>query len=144
VQSLTVLDGNAKRVGNVLGFGPAAGVATVSFRVNGELVVISVNHDGFTINSSFTNGPGSLIFESTNCMGTAFAVFGPPGPSLAPLHLLSGTLLYAWDGPQTTIIEKSQLDNGICQTEGPGQTVGTPLRLVIDLSTQFKPPFTMK
>ena len=143
VQSVAVVDGNGKSVGGGLGL-EGFSIATVVFGVNGEMVLVRVNHDRI---GNVADDQPQLIFESANCVGPAFSPNPIPAPSLAPNHLLSNTLVYAYDPPTTTIIRSvNKANNGVnnCQTVGPFQATATPLRLLIDLATQFQPPFTMR
>ena len=105
VQSLSVFDANGKRVGNVLGFFGAN--AIIAFRVDGEVVILGLNHAIFESVNQFAERRSDLYFESANCTGTPFSPAGSPNPALAPFHILDGTKLYAFDGPPRTIIVRS-------------------------------------
>ncbi|OFV90947.1 MAG: hypothetical protein A3H28_03510 [Acidobacteria bacterium RIFCSPLOWO2_02_FULL_61_28] len=160
VQNLTIFDGGGKRVGTVLGFNfestgglqgfVQGGDATVAMRIAGELVILYVRLDrfigkeqGFTLD--YTNA--TLRFESSNCAGTPYipAPNVPPTPPLAPLHVLNGTRLYALGGPPRSIVLRSIEQNSSCSPVNPVESVQEqPLRFLIDLSTQFQPPFTMR
>ena len=148
VQGLAVFDAKGKKVGNVLGIqGPDA---TIAFRANGELVVANVDFFGFTShNGGFTHvlepNANVFFFESSSCVDTPFIPLGFGGTSLAPLHILDGTKLYTSGGPQTNMIVRAQGSGGSCvPAVNPWQSPATPLRLLIDLGTQFQPPFTLR
>ena len=154
VQGLTVFDAKGKRVGNVLGFtldtgGFWGGAATVALRVGGELVILYVTPDGFTGSEhGFTKNMNPLYFESSGCTGAASMNPQTVNPALAPPHILHGTKLYAFDGPPRTVIVGSlgysDIRDNPCQPVNPHEILAQPLRFLIDLGTQFQPPFTMK
>ena len=147
VQGLTVFDAKGKRVGTVIGFGNTTELPTVAFRVHGRLVILKVDRDRFT-NSRFavTN---SIFFESGNCTGTAFASMEPLSDTftLAPIHILNGMGVYAFNGPRRTVVvgsQKSSDSPNQCMALSSYEDFLVPLRLLIDLGTQFQPPFTLR
>ncbi|OFW39298.1 MAG: hypothetical protein A3J28_17635 [Acidobacteria bacterium RIFCSPLOWO2_12_FULL_60_22] len=149
VERVTVYDANAKRVGVVLGFHPGAGlgIPIIAFRVDGRLATLLVEPHRF-FGFGATGSAGNLLFESANCAGTPF-LSGAPSPSLAVNNVLDGTKLYANEYPtQRTIIVRSQgstsQSNVPCEPVNPFQVVASPLRFLIDLGTQFQPPFTLR
>ena len=142
-QNLTIFDSKGKKVGNFLGF--SSGAAIVAFRVNAELVVLYIHTFGYA-DGGFLMRNSDLYFESSNCTGTPFNSSGGL-VGLAPFHILDGTKVYSLDGPLKTIIPKSRGSTSYpdtCQPVDPGPTNATPLRFLIDLGTQFQPPFTLK
>ena len=155
VDGFTILDSRGRKVGSVLGFWPIAqdhawgGPATVGLLIEGELVVLYVNPDGFTgLFGGFTRNLG-VTFESSNCNGPAFTSPLVIDKALAPPHVLVGTRLYSFDGsPKNTVIASHEHFNGmtyICETfSQPESPQMQPLRFLIDLADHFQPPFTLR
>ena len=146
IQTLTVFDANGKRVGNVITlFGTYASVA---FRIRGEIVVLGVSSVQFEGTNGLAERNSSLTFESANCTGMPFYPRSNPfPPGLAPFHILDGSKLYTVDGPPRTAIIRSTGSTsfpGVCGPIGSFQATQLPLRFLIDLATQFQPPFTLK
>jgi len=149
VQGLSIFDAKGKRVGTVLGSTGYNGIPpSVAFRLDGRLIILEVERHRFTGNG-FTRTFSSFYFESDNCTGTPF-VSGPAesGDTLAPHHILDGNVLLAPDGATRNIIVKSQGSTNLpnqCEIHAtPFPSLASPWRFLVDLSTQFQPPFTMK
>ena len=142
---LTVFDGTGKRVGTVLGFWGTN--ATIAFRLDGEMVIIGVNRERFDFVNGYTSRDLEFYFESSNCTGTPFTTWtGGTTTQLAPIHVIDGTNLYGLDS-LTSIIVKSRgsiINPSICTPLNSFQTNSFPLRFLIDLNTQFQPPFTVR
>ena len=149
VQGLTVFDAKGQRIGTVLGFGSASGsFPTIAFRVEGRLVILNVEQHKIR-GGEFTREVSSFYFESPNCTGPAFGSPGTPDATVAPIQVLDGTKLYVVDGPPTTIFVRSQgstssPSNPCVTIDPPFQTVGKPVRFLIDLADHFQPPFTLR
>ena len=143
VEKLTVWDSNGKMVGVALDSLPS-----VALRVEGRLLILAVTSQALV--SSFS-GIGTvdqpLYFTSTDCRGAAY--FDPtetPGGTtigLVPLSILSGSEVYVPDGSPLSLLYESFLFFGNCTTQEATITA-TPLRLLIDLSNFFTPPFSIK
>ena len=150
VQGLTVFDANSKRVGAVLGFTGSNGNDTVvAFRFRGELIIIAIDGNGLRFAPSpFGWGANPFFFESSNCMGTPFELASSTRPTLAPSIFLMGSNLYTPDGPPRNIIARSRksmnFPDNPCFPVNSLATTGIPWRFLIDLGTQFQPPFTMR
>ena len=148
VENLSVVDGRGRRVGNVLGFREQ--IAKIALRIDGELAILNVSPQGFTGDGGgFLFNSGPFYFESTNCTGTPFdqSGGGEPPLALAPVHLLDGTKLYSRAGSPRSIIVRSwgsTSSSGWCQPLNSFQQMASPWRFLIDLSTQFQPPFTLR
>ena len=142
---LTVFDGTGKRVGIVLGFFGTN--ATVTFRLDGEVVIIGVNRERFDFVNGYTSRDLEFYFESSNCTGMPFTIWSGGTTQLAPIHVIDGTNLYGLDGPLKSIIVRSRgsiVNPSICTPVNSFQWNSFPLRFLIDLSTQFQPPFTVR
>jgi len=141
-QSLTIFDGRGKRVGNVLALhqqGPVVG-----FKIQGELVLLTVEQ-GKLGGGYLTAEYSSLYFESDNCTGTPFVPLSL-GSSVSPVHLLDGSKLYSFEAPKAVIIRSQGSTSAPNVPCSPTSTQGTmpALRLLIDLKSEFNPPFTMR
>ena len=92
------------------------------------------------------------IFESSNCTGTGFITPGWASTAhsngFVPIHFLEGKKLYGLGGAPKAVVIGSQetyvAPNYTCVSFSPYQVTLQPLRFLIDLSTQFQPPFTMR
>jgi len=149
VQGLEVFDSKGKRVGNVLGFHPSR-LPVVSCSVGGRLVILAADSDRFTANPNIVGSleTFNLFFESVNCSGTPFVGFDTSTViSLVPITVLYVTggagKLYVPDGLAQTITVKSFTSGTDCiEADGPIPDA-TPVRLILDLATQFQPPFRL-
>jgi hypothetical protein len=153
---LTVFDAEGQKVGDVLGFvgweGTGAPAQTpipvVALRVDGDLVILQIGRDG-----ALDPPPGgvqgiALYFESPDCTGTPFLASGlllPEGSPL-PATYLAGQQVFVQDGPPQTLVVASSFDpsSGSCNPFEPTEVSTLRLRFLIDLTTEFTPPFTVR
>jgi len=146
-ERLQVFDSNGKRVGNVLGFAgdPSSSVIPViAFYVDKILVPLGVIREMFVpVGRLVGSDSRTLVSESTTCSGSLFAVTSDL-PTLADRNFLYVQRVYTATGPAGTVIAKSSPESdGICSTFPPIQLTAVPVRLLVDLSTQFKPPYEL-
>lgn len=169
ITSLSVVDSKSKTVGEILGFNPGL-LPVVAIRTGGALIQLGVRPSGFvpasvfpTSSSSFPNGSviaGIADYESTNCSGTPYSeslstVKGLSDNLFTVVDLL-GTVVLAVDGslPPKFITAQSFLEPvGGCHLYQNGQgdpqpisfTVALlPVKMLVDLSTLYTAPFTVK
>ena len=135
-----VVDANGKELGIAI---PRGDSATLVFNVGGQVFSVYVQRDGFQQSAAM------LLFESpdTTCSGTPLIRVGPAVLLTEGVIGPPGSTIYAPD-PQAvpqTITVGSFLFLG-CDTFGtpfnPGPVV--PAVALVDLDTQFTPPFTIK
>jgi len=156
-QQLAVYDADGKKVGVVTGAEHVYGafLPAVPFKVDQVPLFLQVFRDGFV-------GQSVVAWESTDCSGTPFLTVGAPGdfrpPSALPLVGvgLPGNTVYVEDGPPRTINVRSYSTFPLqgpppwpphrCVLPGitPWTRVSVPARPLIDMNTEFRPPFTVR
>ncbi len=144
----TAWDNDGKRIGNIVGLeGP---YPMVSLSVGKDLVILTLGRDGVLATSGGVTGIG-LYFTSSDCSGTPFLANGnllpePPSP-LLPTYLF-GQRVFAPSGPPQTLTVRSTVGDPMNPTaciSFPAYEVFTmPLQLLIDLTTQFTPPYSVR
>ena len=153
-EKLTVVDSNGKLVGSVLGFGAcglnSAEAPIVSFRVDGIRVVLTVGAENFsteTLGHCFN----TLWFASTDCSLPAYFNHSEEGMEeggvapIVPLNFLHGTkVLVPYGSPANVFLQSKLIDPETCESFPAEELSVTPLRLLIDLSNFFTPPFSIK
>ena len=147
-----VYDSAGRVVGPVLSVG--GGSAQVAVQVGQFLFSVAVARDGFVLGGGAVNGPW---YESADCSGQAFAF--PPSPyndfNPPPVYGLSlvfppGATLYIEEGTVRPIRYQSFKNkvpySGVCRafTSPNVPTDAIPLVPLIDLSTIFSPPFSVR
>ena len=137
VHAATVLDANGKKVGSL------QRSQQVYFKLDGgNVFLVEVQTNGFR------RGEGAQLYYVTpDCSGTPYTPADYPGVDIVPSALLGppGRTLYRPDpaaAPRTiTAMSQDGEDQG-CFNISPGLTqMALPLIPVIDLNTQFTPPF---
>jgi len=158
VQQMVIEDGRGKTLGRVLGgvtidniepFGSTNLIMRtyVLLQVDKTLVPVIVGRNRFY-------GGAGLLYESENCMGTPFLNPAMPeveidAPSLLPLTAIGPpgqTLYMAVPGTALrAIVKKSVLEFGLrCINETGNISNAIPTQPLIDLLTEFTPPFSLK
>ena len=145
--------------------GPLGGV--VALNGPAAMVLIVVGGGPFSLNvlpGQLLGTGGSLYFTSNNCTGTPYISFQPPGLSTPSVLAAPGNSLYA-AAPNATPLSITALSlllpsipggpSASCQSTTPPPPPGVPplpppqvfavaaVRLV-DLSTVFTPPFSIR
>ncbi len=135
-----VVDANGKELGIATANALGPNTAILVFEVGGQVFDVQVRGDGFI--RSF-----ALVFEfpDTTCSGTPLMRVSPHD-LLTPVAIAPpGSTVYAPD-PQAvprTITEGSFFAGGSCVSSGfSGSAV--PVVALVDLDTQFTPPFKIK
>jgi hypothetical protein len=152
VNRVVVADSNGKVVGITLGgasvhassiIGPDNEVRpTVLLAIDDTLVAISVARDRFYA--------GSVIyFESQGCAGGSWyptdSTGKPPVLPPAAIGLPGQTLYVEKDGASAqTILTRSRLIDGTQCVNAQFSLPAVPMEPLLDLSTEFTPPFTLK
>lgn len=159
-QQLAVYDADGKRLGIVTGGEYAFGqfVPLVPFLVDEVPLMLLVYRDGFFQHST-------VAWESSNCSGTPFVISLRSSSSSMPVVAigLPGNTVYIENGPAKTVnirsystapvgwLDYPPLQRSACAPwEGlqPGASqprqVTIPARPLVDMNTQFKPPFTVR
>jgi hypothetical protein len=139
-----VVDANGKVIG--IAATPGGTGATLVFEVGGQVFSLAVGGDGF-------NEGGSFVFESpdTTCSGTPLLQVYPPALLTQVVIAPPGTTVYAPDPsavPQTISVGSMQFFPGgscssFCFPVCPTGSV-VPVIALVDLDTQFTPPFKVK
>ncbi len=158
-QQLTVYDADGKKVGIIIGAESEYGAfhPIVAFKVDDVPFMLSVFRDGFAAQEL-------VVWESTDCSGAAFIPIGTSGypitrSSLPTVALgVPGSTVYVEDGPIRTIGVRSYstiplnaprnvpplptrcVDPGIF----PWTKQVVPARALVDMSTLYTPPFTVR
>ncbi len=136
---LSVVDANGKTVGWAVGTDSMS--AHVPFRVGDVSIVLRVYRNGIQ-----DSGEGGPYFESADCTGSAY-LFG----AVYPYTLFSRTVVagpgyrvYVADlaAPTVEFTPRSQLNEaGECTARFDGPSEGVAVNFLIDLATEFTPPF---
>lgn len=157
-QQLAVYDSGGKKVGDVTGaqyyLGPF--VPQVSFKVEDFPFMLLVFRDGFVQGSE-------VLWESAACSGAPFVLgstsYGHPMSSSMPIVAvgLPGSTVYVEDGPARVITVRSYSSQPVLGTDpslGSSQCGRAapflssyptyPARPLINMDTEFKPPFTVR
>ncbi len=167
VERLTIFDAGGRVVGNIVGFsdfgggfpffGPFTGDPAgpfnfagkppvfqplVAFRVDSILLVLGVER------RRFLGSENQLVFESADCSGTPFF---DTEVSMVPRTAVRNHTVYVPDpnsGHRLITVRSFLFDlnaDPFCeQLPEPFSQDGIPAQSVIDLSTQFTPPFTVR
>lgn len=154
-QQLTVYDADNRKVGVVSGGNYTYGqfVPLVPFKVDNIPFLLEVFRDGIRLN-------GTVVYESTNCSGPPLVFSYNSSPSSLPQSAvgLPGTTIYVENGPPRTITVRSYSTAPVgwldYKPQPPSSCVPTlpelfpgvayPGRALIDLNTQFRPPFIVR
>lgn len=157
-QQLAVYDSNGKRVGAVVGGEYTFGsfLPMVPFKVQGVPMMLLVFQDSFA-------GHDAPVWESTDCSGNPFIPSGTPGyvlsPSSLPLAVVGvpGNTVYVQDGAARSIVVRSSSTLPLnapfgrpglppqCEPwNAPSPRTVVPARALVDLNTQFNPPFAVR
>jgi len=158
IEQLAVYDSDGRRVGPVAGGEDAIGgfEPLVSFNVEGVPFMLFVFRDGLASNTN-------VVWESTDCSGEPFISLeiGHSAPSSLPIVAVAvpGSTVYVENGTALTVTLRS-LSTGplnlpantppfppTCFPVEPNPVVklrAVPARPLIDMSTNFKPPFTVR
>ena len=151
VQSLTVLDANAKKVGKLLSIGGDGNQTPVfnlvAFKVRKNLLTLGVTANGFLGSDS------QLFFASFDCSGAAFfnltATFPQTLPDTASRTAVSNGKVFSPDGSAS---ETVNVNSFLTSLNSPGNASCLQSsfsldvlrsQLVIDLGTQFSAPFSV-
>jgi len=157
VDSLTVIDSNGKKVGNVLSLGGHNNQPVVGFKLNNLLFLLNVAQ-----NRLFGTGPyqggDTLFFESSDCTGMPYLIVLPPVIPILLEYYRSPVPVVAVNVPGNTLYVpdenipvartmKSALDpftpQGVCSTVN-NQIPSVQAIPTIDLATMFTPPFKIQ
>jgi len=136
---LSVVDANGKTVGWAVGTDSMS--AHVPFRVGDVSIVLRVYRNGIQ-----DSGEGGPIFESADCSGSAYLLGAVYPYTLFPRTVVAGPgyRVYVADlaAPTVEFTPRSQLNEaGECQPNVTSPQPGVAVSLLIDLSTEFTPPF---
>lgn len=150
VGRVTVVDSKGKTVATLLGglgLTLAPAVHNIKFTpivlldVDGPLIAVNIAREGF-----FTTT--ILYYESTNCSGTPWLVEMPPLHGLLPSVAIGppGHTVYvpAGDPPSRLPSIRSALADGRCFVPFVPRSVMVPTEALIDLETEFTPPFRLR
>ncbi len=142
-----VVDANGKELG--IATTPGGTGAILVFNVGGQVFSVAVGGDGF-----FQNGLFVFEFPDTTCSGTLLVQVSPLSP---PADLLTrvqiappGHTVYVPDPqavPQTISVGSTQFPGGSCSSfcfPVCGTALVVPVVALVDLDTQFTPPFKVK
>jgi hypothetical protein len=154
VRGLTLVDATGKKIGTVfngLG-GMHAGATTITFKIGEEVIALAAFADRF---------PGSFsgaYFKSCDCSGQAYIgtsgiVIPDYGPSLLPFTAIGGpgeTVYVANPGastegftPGSVWLNQGWECQNYCELElAPANFL--PAHPLVDLSTEFTPPFRLR
>jgi hypothetical protein len=134
---LVITDANGKRVGSVVGV----------LNVTDLFVALSFSHINFVIGvgrDGFDSSSYQLLgYPSADCTGQAYVYAGNgvgllPGVAVAP----PGQTLYVETAVPTALTVNSTFRNGVC-TPGTFSSQWSAATAVVDLSTEFTPPFSV-
>jgi hypothetical protein len=141
VNGFTVVDAAGKTVGRTLGI-EETGRVSVGFTVDGHSFAIRVDQNRF----AFKGSDDRLFFESGDCSGTPFIFSDNYNPLPEVVITPPGSTVYISDSsvaPPDVTVGSCRSSDGMCNTQcgslGPGRL--TPAMKLIDLQTQFTPPF---
>lgn len=141
VDALVVVDANGKKVGTVTDIGLTLTGAAVVFEVDGFLFALFITQGSFIGTFTF------FQFESTDCTGTPF-IGSSTGLLLHGVAVFPpGMTVYRPDPTATprTITSRSEMGNaGSCIVITRTIPDRSPAFPLIDLSTLFTPPFSVK
>ena len=154
ISSPSVIDSKGKHVGGVLGF--ARGLSPgpypiVAIKIDEDFIRMGVKPSGFVdIVSGEANNTGEL-YESTNCSGTPYSqvlTIDTTSDNLFAVTDLIGTKVFVVDSsiPPKTITYQSFLQADIgCQPHSPATYgLALPMKMLVDLSILYTPPFKLK
>lgn len=136
---LSVVDANGKTVGWAVGTDSMS--AHLPFRFSDVSIVLRVYRNGIQ-----DSGEGGPIFESADCTGSAY-LFGAVYPyTLFPRTVVAGPgyRVYVADlaAPTVEFTPRSALNEaGDCTARFDGPSEGVAVSFLIDLATEFTPPF---
>ncbi len=157
-QQLTVYDADGRKVGPIAGAEWTFGVLLplVSLKIDGVPMMLFVFRDSFV-------GHVSVVWESTNCSGTPFLPTGDEDfvMSKSPLPFVGvgvpGNTVYVEDSTVNMITVRSYstmplngprdrpaLPPRCEQASAPFTRRSLPAKALLDLNTQFKPPFSVR
>lgn len=157
-QQLTVYDAEGKKVGSVgaVEYIYSQALPQVLGKVQDVPFMLYVFRDGFI-------GVGTVVWESTDCSGTPLITLSTDNPPSSMPRVaigLPGCTAYVENGPARTVTVGSFSSDAVPGIDkrfpNPSQCIPasvlpvawtrlvTPARPLIDLNTQFKPPFTVR
>jgi hypothetical protein len=144
--SLEIVDAQNARVGAVMGI--QGQFPTVLFRVNNRLFPLLVGQEHLT-------GTGPLLFQTTNCSGTPFLQDAGVLPNgivpllLPPVAVVPpGSRVFlptVGSSSQSINVQSVRYTIGSCQRLPQATPVAAfPAAVVMNLDTQFTPPFRIR
>jgi hypothetical protein len=150
--TFSVVDGKGKLVGDVIGIGGQGNAdgllyVLVAIKTNGALIQMGVKPSGFVDPAGGTSA-GVENYESTNCTGTPYSgslnIAGITDSLFTPADLV-GTKVFVIDQSMQSkaIRVQSQLTVEGCQPHS-NSLGGPPVKMLVDLSTLYTPPFTIR
>ena len=132
-KGFAVVDNTETRVGSIVGVSQGTRITTVVLPINGQLFPVEVLRDGYVRG-------GSLFFTSTDCSGQAYVPIGSsPFPETRVLS--PGNTLYGESGPAQLVNLQSRFEEGAGCFSEQLSTTAVPMNPLIDLNTEFTPPF---
>jgi tetrahydromethanopterin S-methyltransferase subunit G len=129
----TVVDNTGKKIGSIVGVMQGTRITIVVLPINGQLFPLEVLRDGYVRG-------GGLFFTSTDCTGQAYVPSGT-SPFLETRVLSPGNTLHGESGPAQLVNLQSRFEEGAGCFAGEFSTTVVPMNPLIDLDTEFTPPF---